>query len=59
MLKLAMAKSPLAKQCTETRQDALAEDLPGSHLANKPQNISVNIFVIMKGGYIFAFQELI
>ncbi|KAF7688742.1 hypothetical protein HF521_013549 [Silurus meridionalis] len=28
VLKLATAKSPLAKQYTETRQDALAEDLP-------------------------------
>ncbi|XP_060717823.1 uncharacterized protein LOC132840294 isoform X2 [Tachysurus vachellii] len=28
MLKLATAKSPLAKQYTETRQDAMAEDLP-------------------------------
>ncbi|XP_060716644.1 uncharacterized protein LOC132839597 [Tachysurus vachellii] len=32
VLKLATAKSPLAKQYTETRQDALAEDLPGIDL---------------------------
>ncbi|KAK2863770.1 hypothetical protein Q7C36_002924 [Tachysurus vachellii] len=32
VLKLATAKSPLAKEYTETRQDALAEDLPGIDL---------------------------
>ncbi|GAA6072917.1 uncharacterized protein LOC121180247 isoform X1 [Tachysurus ichikawai] len=32
VLKLATAKSPLAKQYIETRQDALAEDLPGIDL---------------------------
>lgn len=30
VLKLAEGKTPLAKQCTDARKDALAEDLPGS-----------------------------
>ncbi len=30
VLKLEEGKSPLAKQCTDARQDAMAEDLPGS-----------------------------
>lgn len=39
----AKAKSPIAKQYTETRQDTLAEDRPGrdSHLASEPHNIYV------------------
>ena len=31
VLQLAKGKSPIAKQYNEARQDALAEDLPGSH----------------------------
>ena len=36
VLQLDKGKSPIAEQYNETRQDALAEDLPGSdgHLAN-------------------------
>lgn len=45
VLKLAEGKSPLAKQYTDARRDALAEDLPGSdsHLANEPDSRSAVI----------------
>lgn len=42
VLKPLEGKSPLAKQYTDTRQDALAEDLPGSggQLVSEPDNRS-------------------
>jgi len=45
VLKLAKIKTPLAKEYTEARQDALAEDIPGRDrsLASEPHNIICNL----------------